>query len=91
MSDHCQHCGKRFIRNHPSQKFCGKIRGKHVCKDAFHNERRALTGDLSPARRRFLAQQQPDLVNGVAAPPGYVGLTDAEHEQCMDAATSDDF
>lgn len=75
MADRCAHCGRSFIRSHPSQKFCGKVRGKHVCKDAFHNARRAPV----------------ETVNGMAVPPGYVGLTDQEHEQCMDAATSDDF
>lgn len=56
MSNNCAYCGKGFIRSHPAQRFCGKRKGRHICKDAFHNTRRALSGDVTPARRQFLAQ-----------------------------------
>lgn len=58
MSNHCQYCQRIFIRSHSAQRFCGKVRGRHVCKDAFHNTRRALSGDLSGARKDFLKRTQ---------------------------------
>lgn len=36
-------------------------------------------------------RRRPVIVNGVEAPAGFVGLSDDEHEACMDLATSDDF
>jgi hypothetical protein len=69
MSNRCQYCQRPFIRSHPAQRFCGKVRGRHVCKDAYHNTRRALTGDLSQARRNFVKGRQvatPDNCTSVA-------------------------
>jgi hypothetical protein len=53
----CLSCGNSFSLKHPSQKFCPKNKaGRHLCKDQFHNKRRFATGDITPARRRFMAE-----------------------------------
>lgn len=47
----CLQCGSSFTRKHPSQRFCPKNKsGRHLCKDKYHNQRRFVCGEITPAR-----------------------------------------
>jgi hypothetical protein len=81
MSNNCAYCGKGFIRSHPSQRFCGKRKGRHVCKDAFHNTRRVLSGDLSQARKDFLKRNQ----HPIATPQNTTSVQRAIREDHRDS------
>lgn len=38
----CLYCHREFKKKHPSQKFCGKVKGRHICKDKYHNRKKIL-------------------------------------------------
>jgi hypothetical protein len=77
MSATCQHCGEKYKRRHPAQRFCSH-KGAGNCKDAFWNSH----PDRIDRTVAYLESQ------GIDVDKDRIGMTQAErdHEAAMEGS-----